>query len=228
MKKLLGTLITLLALNFIAVAGGVGWLYLSGHLNKERIADIKKIVFPPPPVESPATQPTADVPAPASQRLAELLARRAGHSAAEQVEFIQQTFDATTAQLDRREREVADREQQVAAASLKLTIDRKALEAERQRLSDQERQADRLATDKGFQDTLALYNTMAGKQVKGLFMTMEEGQAAEYLDAMEPRTATKIIKEFKTPDELDRIKRILEKMRHPPNPAGAATQPVKE
>ena len=39
---------------------------------------------------------------PASKRMQDLLAKYSGHSAAQQVEFIQQTFDATTAQLDRR------------------------------------------------------------------------------------------------------------------------------
>ncbi|HET6248969.1 MAG TPA: hypothetical protein VFE47_14830 [Tepidisphaeraceae bacterium] len=227
MKKLLSTLITLLAINFLAVVGGVGWLYQSGHLDKAKAAEVKKILFPPPTTQPAATQPSEDVPQPASERLAELLAKHSGHSAGEQVEFIQKTFDATTAQLDRREREVADREQQVANANAKLADDRKALEAERQRLTAQERQADKLASDKGFQDTLTLYSTMQSKQVKGLFMTMDEQGAAEYLDAMEPRDAGKIIKEFKTPDELDRLKRILEKMRHPPG-AGAATQPAKE
>jgi hypothetical protein len=34
-----------------------------------------------------------------------------------------------------------------------------------------------------------------------------------YLEAMDPRDATKIIKEFKTPDELSRIQTVLERMR---------------
>jgi flagellar motility protein MotE (MotC chaperone) len=228
MKNLFNSLAILLAMNFLIVAGGVAWLRQSGHLDKDRISEIRKILFPPPPEEIPATQPVVEGPPPASQRLAELLAKHAGRSAADQVEFIQQTFDSTTAQLDRREREVADREQQVAAANSKLASDRKALETERQRLTEQESQADRLAADKGFQDTLTLYNTMQSRQVKGVFMTMDEGSAAEYLDAMEPRISARIIKEFKTPDELVRMNHILEKMRHPPGAANPATQPAKE
>ena len=228
MKKLFSTLIFLLAINFLALAGGVGWLFQSGHLDRKRVTTIKETVFPPPPVEVPATQPVGAGPAPASKRMQDLLAKYSGHSAAQQVEFIQQTFDATTVQLDRREREVADRERQVAAAISKLAEDRKNLEGERQRLTNQEREADRLLGDKGFQDTLNLYNTMSGRQVKAVFMTMDETSAAQYLDAMQPRTAAKILKEFKSADELDRMKRILEKMRHPPGATGAATQPAKE
>jgi flagellar motility protein MotE (MotC chaperone) len=228
MKKLLTTLSALLALNFLVVAGGVGWLFQSGHVDRARVNAIKELLFPPPAASAPAAQPADAGPAPASKRMQDLLAKHAGRSAAQQVDFIQQTFDATLAQLDRREREVADRERQVASANAKLVDDRKTLEAERQRLTNQEREFDRLASDKGFQDTLSLYNTMPGRQVKGVFMTMDEASAAQYLDAMEPRTATKILKEFKSPDEADRMKRILEKMRHPPGSAAAATQPGRE
>ncbi len=228
MKKLFDAIVVLLAVNFLAIAGGVGWLYQSGRLDHKRVGAIKEVLFPPSPTEAPATQPATPEARPAAQRLQELLARHAGRSAAEQVDFIQQTFDATTVQLDRREREVTDRERQVSTANAKLAEDRKTLEAERQRLTDQERQADRLAGDKGFQDTLSLYNTMTGKQVKGVFMTMDEALAAQYLDAMTPRAAAKILKEFKLPDEADRMKRILEKMRHPPGVVGPSTQEARE
>ncbi len=230
MKKLFTTLMFTLALNFIAVAGAVGWLFQSGHLNHERIAAVRQVLFPPPAVEAPATQPAGpEAPPPMSLRLQELLAKHSiGRSSADQVEAIQQNFDATMAQLDRREREVLDRERQVAFANSKLADDRKSLEAERQKLTDQEQEADRLAADKGFKDTLALYNSMPSRQVKGLFMSMDELSAAQYLDAMPPRSAIKILKEFKTPADLDRMRRILEKMRHPPGGAAPATQEAKE
>ena len=224
MKKLFNLVILVLAINFLAVAGGVGWLFQSGHLDRARVSAVKQALFPPPaPPEAPATQPSApdDAPPPPSRRLAELLARYSGRPAAEQVQFVQQTFDTTMAQLDRRERDLSYREEQVARANARLADDRKLLDADRQKLDDQSRQAEKLAADKGFQDTLNLYNTMSGKQVKRVFMGMDESAAAEYLDAMEPRAASKILKEFKTPEESDRMKRILEKMRHPPGAPSA-------
>ncbi|HWE03154.1 MAG TPA: hypothetical protein VG326_12160 [Tepidisphaeraceae bacterium] len=230
MKKIFDTLVLLLAINFLALAGVVAWLYQSGHLDHDRVQAIKAVVFPAPVVEVPATQPAgADAPVPASQRLAELLAKRStGQTSADKVESVQQAFDVAFAQLDRREREAADREQQVSRANAKLSEDRKVLEEDRQRLIDQGKQADKLAGDKGFQDTLALYGTMGSKQVKSIFMSMDETAAAEYLDAMTPRLAAKILKEFKTAAETDRVKRILDKMRHPPGAADAAPQDSKE
>ena len=95
-------------------------------------------------------------------------------------------------------------------------------------MADDSGQADRRAADKGFQDTLILYTTMQSRQVKGVFLSMTDAAAAEYLDAMEPRSAVKILKEFKAPEELARLKLILDKMRHPPGAMRPATQEAKE
>jgi hypothetical protein len=61
---------------------------------------------------------------------------------------------------------------------------------------------------------------MPPKQVKQIFMTMDDETVQRYLQAMEPRGATKIVREFKAPDETQRIQRVLDKMR------GPATAPV--
>jgi Mg/Co/Ni transporter MgtE len=71
----------------------------------------------------------------------------------------------------------------------------------------------KLAQDKGFQDSLQLYNSMPAKQVKAVFMGLDDETVVNYLQSMQPRRASMIIKEFKTPDELSRIARVLEIMR---------------
>lgn len=229
MKKLWDILMMMLAFNFLALAGGVGWMYQTGRLDHARVMAVKDVLFPKP-VIAPTTQPSAEnVPPDGIKRLEELLAKNAGkRTAAEQVALIQQNFDATMYQLDQRERTVQDLERQVAAENQRLANDRAALDAERQALKAREQEANRLENDKGFQDTLALYNAMPSKQAKSVFMTLDDATVAQYLDAMEPRSAARIIKEFKTPDETERIKRILEKMRKPPTPGAPATQDSKE
>ena len=74
-------------------------------------------------------------------------------------------------------------------------------------------QAARLASDQGFQDSLNLYNSMPAAQVKRVFAGLDDQTVTTYLEAMQPRTAAKIIKEFKSQDETDRIQHILERMR---------------
>jgi hypothetical protein len=212
-KKIFTIIMLTLAMNFLALAGSVGWLARSGHLDKAKIKQIKEIVFPPPApaeqkttvAEEAATRPTV--------QLDELLAKMSGRTAIEQVDTLQQTFDAQMLLLDRRQREQADLQRQVDLANQKLAADRAAFEKERQQLSDQEDESARLAADKGFQDSLALYIAMPPKQVKEIFMTLDAATVQHYLEAMEPRAAAKIIREFKTPDETNFIQGVLERMR---------------
>jgi len=214
MKRLFNVLMLTLALNFIALAGGVGWLYQSGHLDRTRVAAIEEIVFPKK-TDAPTTQP-GNTGSPTTQpivQLEELLAKASGRSAVEQVEFIQHTFDAQMAQRDRRQRELNDLQRQVDLAKDQMAKDRAALQAEQKKLADQQQQVTKFASDKGFQDSLDRYQAMPGKQVKAIFMTLDDATVMNYLQAMEPRAAAKVIKEFKSPEETARIQKVLERMR---------------
>jgi len=223
MKKLFSVLALTLAMNFLAAAGGIAWLFQSHHLDRTRVHAIKELVFPPEQPAAPATQPSAPGESSASHQLEELLAKTVGkRTAAEQVQFIQDRYVQSMAELDRRERELAARDLQVSDASRRLLADRKTLDTERQKLVEREQEADRLANDKGFQDTLTMYSKMAPSQTKTIFMGLEEPIVAQYLDAMDVGVQKNIIKEFKTPDEMTRIKSILERIR---KPAQAAADP---
>lgn len=231
MKKIFDVLVLTLAVNFLLLIAGVGWLYQSGHLDRPKLHSIKEVVFPATQPAAATTQPAEPVgPPPPSKQLEDLLAKSVGHrTAADQLEFIRQKYDQSMAELDGRERAVQDLERQVAAGNRKLVEDRKALEAERQKLADREQQSDKLAGDKGFQETLALYNSMPARQVKTIFMSMpDDQQLADYLEAMEPRTASKVIKEFKSGPELQRMNRVLEKMRKPQQSAAASPAPATD
>lgn len=213
MKKLGGAIILTLALNFLAVAGTIGYLFQAGKLDRAKVLAIKEMVFAPPPAEAPTTQPAESATTKPINSLDALLARASGRTAGEQVEFIQRSFDAQMAMLDRRQRELTDLQRQVDLAKQQMQRDHVALEKGRLELATQQELATKLATDKGFQDSLQLYNTMSGKQVKAIFMTLDDATMRQYLQAMQPRIAARIIKEFKTPDEIDRIQKVIEAMR---------------
>jgi hypothetical protein len=225
-KKLFNLIVLTLALNFLALAGGIGWMVKSGRLDKAKALEVKKMLFEKPVAEvkveaatkpDPTTQP--------SMRLDELLAKASGRSAVAQVELIHQAFDAEGAQMDRRQRELIDLQRQVDLAKEQLAIDRGKLTKEQQSLSTNQQQQTKLASDKGFQDSLALYTSIPAVQVKKIFMTLDDAAVQQYLQTMEPKQAAKIIKEFKSPDELIRIQRILEKMRLATPTADVASPP---
>ena len=225
MKRVWDVIVLTLAVNFVALAGVIGWLYQSGRLDRERVTKIKAVLFPGPVAPPPATQPSeASATTQPTLRLEQLLASHSNMTAGQQVDFIRQTFESQMAQLERREQELAGLKTQVDLANEKLATDRTALDAERKQLTDEQQQARRLAADQGFQDSLNLYNSMPPRQVKTVFLTLGDDAVMQYLQAMQPRTAGKVIKEFKAPDEIDRIQRILEKMRK----GQPATQPTKE
>lgn len=214
MKRLFQVLVLTLAANFVAAAGLVVWLHHEGRLDRERLMAIHGVLYPPATdPEPPAAPPPADPTTQPILRLEELLARSTGRTATEQVRFIQTAFDTQTAHLERRERELGDLQRQVELAKQLLARDRAALEAEKAELAAREEQSARLAADKGFQDSLQLYNTMPAKQVKNIFLALDDDTVMNYLQAMEPRAAARIVKEFKLPQEIDRIQRIMEMMR---------------
>ena len=213
MKKILLVLVATLALNFLAAAGGVAYLFQSGKLDKAKIAKVKELVFAPP---AATTQPSAAKLATGQGLgldLNNLLANHTGMTAIEQVDFLRRTFDAQMMQLDQRQRELVDLKKQVDLASSKLAADRTALDKREKDLAEREQEAQKLQDDQGFQTSLSLYSAMQARQVKNIFMTLPETTVQEYLQAMDTRTAGKIIKEFKTSDETAFIQRVLERIR---------------
>lgn len=225
MKKILNILVLTLALNFLAVVGAAGFLWQSGRVDAPKAAAIREIVFP-----KPTTQPAADADAPATRpatqpsfmQLDALLAKHAGKRTGEQVELIQQTFDAQSAMLDRRRRELDALQAQVAVQQKALAEASEALAADRQKLDAREAAAQNIAADQGFKDSLKLYETMPPKQAKTIFMGMPDEAVVPYLRAMQSRTAAKILREFKGPEEQDRLARLMEQIRQ----ATPATQPA--
>jgi hypothetical protein len=228
MKQLINILVLTLALNFVLAVGGIAWLWRTGKLDEQKVKAIREMVMAPakPADEKPADSEAAGPATRPVGKLDELLAKVSSRPAAEQVELMQRSFDVQMAQLDRRQREVADLQRRVDQDKERMAGERAELEKLRAKLAAEQQQASRQGSDKGFQDSLQLYNTMTSRQVKTVFMTLDDGVIVQYLEAMQPRTAARIIKEFKTPEEMERIQRVLEKMRQSQNrgatPATAA------
>jgi hypothetical protein len=209
MKKLLTVIMLTLAMNFLAAAGGLGWLWQSGHLDKSKMMQVRELLFAPPVTAKAGSEASAT----SRPSLDDLMAQQSGRSATEKVEFIQRTFDTRMLELDRRQAELADLQRQVDLANQKLAVDRTALDKEKQAVAAKEKEAQTLQTDQGFQDSLAVYNSIPAKQVKDIFLTLDQQTVRQYLEAMDARQAGKIVKEFKTPVERDFIQKVLESMR---------------
>ena len=223
MKRAWNLIVLTLAGNFVLAAGGIGWLAKTGHLTRPRVAEIRKVLFPPPPTPpAPTTRPAVTPPPDAAARLGDWAARAAGRPLAERALVAQQVQDTAVAMLDDRSRELLDLRSQVELAQSQLDRDRAALAKERQAFAAERDRDAATAADKGFQDSLALYRTLPPKQVKAIFATLPDDAVQRYLQAMDAKQATKVMKEFKSPAETDRLQRVLERIRATP----AATRPA--
>jgi hypothetical protein len=211
MKKLLTVIMATLALNFLFIAGSVGWLYSSGKLDREKVKAIKEVVFA---TTAPTTQLSGPTTKPLS-KLEQLTAKKLGRTTVEQVQLTQQTHDTQAAELDRRKRELEDLQKQVDFAQRQVEKDRLELKLSREQFTKQTDLAKKEQTDKGFVDALALYSAMPAKQAKEVFLSLDDATIRRYLQAMEPRAASKIIKEFKSSEEVKRIQVVVEGMKTP-------------
>lgn len=218
-KKLMGVIIGVLALNFLAVSGGVGYLVATKKLDKDKVHAIREIIVGAP-TTAPSTQPVAEVPTTQESaedapmlRLDALLAKAARKPAAEQLDMLRAELDAQAATVERRMREVEDQRSQVAAAREDLQKEREKVVVSQQQLDRAQAEQTKLATDAGFQKTLDLYAILPTKQVKAIFLSLDDDTLVRYLQAMDAGRAGSILKEFKTPAETSRAQSLLEKMR---------------
>jgi hypothetical protein len=212
-KKIGMLILLLLSFNFLAVAGGVGYLVGTGKIDKEKAKTIGKLIFPDP--APPTSQPTTDestIKDPL-MRFDDLLIKTSSKSAAEQVAIVQDTFLALNAQLDQKNQEIRRLKLQVDLAQEQLERDRAAVLAREKALTQKEQSQDAQAKDEGFNQSLAVYNKMPSKQVKDIFMNLEEATVVRYLQAMDDSRAGRILKEFKAPAEQVKAQTLLEMMR---------------
>jgi hypothetical protein len=213
LKKIVNVIVLTLAMNFLLVVAGSAVLLKKSQMDRQKFTAVKKLLFETsqPTTQVASTEPVATTEP--ADRLAELLAKASGRPAGEQVDFIRQAFDVEMAELDRKQRELADLQYQVELARNQTKLDRAKVEQDQKDMQQAKDEQTRLASDKGFQDSLELYNVMPSKQVKTIFMSLSDDTVMQYLVAMEPRAAGKIIKEFKLPEETARIQKVLEKIR---------------
>ncbi|MEM8874945.1 MAG: hypothetical protein AAGD32_11905 [Planctomycetota bacterium] len=213
-KRFLTATVFILALNFLVALGAAAYFWTSAGMDSEKMSAITDIMYPPDEAPTGELETVEDDVAPTSlEQLEELLAVDPLASASERVDAIEEAFTARLEQLDRRRRELRDLRAQLRLAQQNLLVDRESVAVREAELAAFAAEAEKLANDRGFQDTLKLYQGMKPKQVKNVFLDLDDETVVQYLTAMNPRTANKILAEFKTPGEVVRVRQLLELMR---------------
>lgn len=221
MKLIWNVIVSFIIFNLLLAAGYVGWMYNSGYIDGERIDKVRE-VFSLTLAEEAAELEEARLLEEQAKQDRDQLARleatgqgpttlrdelnkatRADQTAIERINLFNQQNEALREEMARFQE---DHNRRVAE-----------LEAERAAFEKWIKDRAEQTKDANFQQVVGLYETQAPKQTKQAFQAlMSQGQidqVVEYLAAMSPRKAGKVLAQFKTPEEVPQATTLLEKLR---------------
>lgn len=218
MKTLWNVISFLAVVHLLALLIVVAWLWQSGRITKVRVQQTRELfALTEPEAQAAAAKLAADEQAQAEQAV--LDERRANPPADSAAQITQISMVRVQEQQTRQrlQDEKAALLEQLAAATLKVNENQSSLSAERVGWESAV-QADRTRkTDEQFLQTVKQYEQVPPKQGKRMLMELvnqkEIDQAVAYLDSMNVRAASKIIKEFKTDSEIALATNLLERLR---------------
>jgi hypothetical protein len=196
MRRIYHILALIGLINLFAVCGLVGYLFVSGKLNAERVDQIGVVLRGQFPTSQPASQPAEATarPEPSKAEIARMSAQR------EYFELVAK----------RHEREMEDRRSLNQA--IQLEVERKLEEIEKKKLEFEEQQKKTLEQSQqdGFARMLEMYSSMDPNKAKDLLKNHnKDADVVQLLMQMDPTRAKKIVNACKDPDELAWIGRIL-------------------
>ena len=227
MKKIAAFFTFLIALNLMVAAGLGGYLLATGRLDKEKslaIVDllrhrgtpntlrdqVNEVLYPTTPpatASAPATRETLADFAGTDATLASLA------TAQERIEFARHAVEQERMRLESETRNLLARQKLLDDQRAAITRQSELLAAAQKKFDEQVQASASRLKDENFQRTVALYNDLKPKQVKELFISLDQDLVADYFRAFDGERSTKIIAEFKTPVEKQFISAVLEKIR---------------
>ena len=218
MKTLWNIISFLAVVHLLALLIVVAWLWQSQRLTTDRVREVREMfAMTEPEAQAAAAKTAAETKAQQQMALdAQAKANPPGDSLSEiqHVSVVKQQEEQTRRRLEDEKKIMMD---ELTASSAQL--ERKRADLDRQRLdwentirNDRQRKV-----DEQFLQTVKQYEQLTSKQGKQMIITLvnqkQMEQAVAYLDAMSPRAASRILKEFKTESEIALATDLLEKLR---------------
>lgn len=220
MKTIARVIALLAVIHVLAFGGLVGWLAATDRLNRDRVERLAEMFVP--------TIEQAD-----QQREAEREERAAEQAERERRERIANIGESGSAaeQLarQRKENEVLLRRLERTRSEIQtlrdsLALARRRMEEQRDKLVDQKRtlekrlqDIEKQLNDEGFKRSVALYESIPPDQAKRMFLQLmdrnDTDQVVRYLEAMKPRKAAGVLREFEQGPEIARAVELTERLR---------------
>jgi len=220
MRTLFNVVAVLAILHIVAGLGFVGWLAGTGRLNKQRLVDTRN-VFALTVEQEKEKQAEEAEKAEQTRIEAERQARLSGvgglASTADQLREEEQRNEILLRQLERTRREIEALSDNLTLARQRMERQHEDLLAAKEQLEDRIQQIESRLNDEGFKKAVTLYETLPSKQVKQMFIELmtadQTDEVVAYLEAMQPRKAAGVLKEFKERDEVDLAVELTQRLR---------------
>lgn len=208
----------LAVVHLLALLMFVAWLWSSNRLNAERVQELRALLAPTiEEAQAMAAEREAEAAEEREQWEAEVRRLRPPVSSEVQLRQISRVEELELRSLNRIESERKMLREQFETAMSQLEDRERALEQQRQDWQDTIAEEAARRADEQFAQTVQQYESIPPKQGKGMIVQLvnegEMKQAVAYLDAMNPRAASKILREFKVGAEIELATRLLEELR---------------
>jgi chromosome segregation ATPase len=221
MKTLWQAISVIAVLHVLLALGLLVFLVGTDRLNRERVSAVKDTFETTIAAEQQAEQEAAKLEQEAKEQ-AERLARLTGAdqtvvTTAERLEEDQRRTEYALQRLERTREEIEDLKRN-------LTLLQQSAREQQQEVAEKQQAFERMVKEwreqrngEGFGQAVELYEQLPPKQTKSMFIELlEEGgmdEVVRYLEAMQPRKAAGVLREFKTDEELSWAVQLTERLR---------------
>jgi chromosome segregation ATPase len=222
LRSLAVALMAVVLINVGAVGALIGWLAMSGRLNKDRIERVVKVfdqTIARDKTQREKEKQQAQKERQQAERAARLERVKDGPlTLQDRLQLTQRADEIANHRLARLQEETTDLRQQIERAKQRIAEQKQALDQKREQFEEFLKQRTQQMQDEDFQQTVQMYENLDAAQTKRMFQNlMEQGkqdQVVRYLAAMQTRTAAGVLQEFETDQEIEQATQLLEQLRN--------------
>ena len=213
MKSLWSVVSFLAVVHLLALLGFLGWMYGSDRLSLERVRTVRELFAMTMTEEKKQKEEQERETTVNPERDSSMFQM----SSTRQIELMTDVQRQELLATQRMKDESEMHARQFSLLNQKIASEREEFEKERRRWEEATGADRERKTNEQFTQTVIQYESLPAKQGKQVLIELinsgNREQAVAYLDAMKPRATSKILKEFKSPEEIILAAELLEELR---------------
>lgn len=213
MKSLWSVVSFLAVVHLLALLGFLGWMYGSDRLSLERVRTVRELfamTMTDEKMQKEEQERDSTVNPERDSSMFQMSSTR-------QIELLTDVQRQELLATQRMKDESEMHARQFSLLNQKIASEREEFEEERRRWEEATGADRERKTNEQFTQTVIQYESLPAKQGKQVLIELinsgNREQAVAYLDAMKPRATSKILKEFKSPEEIILAAELLEELR---------------